>query len=730
MGLLFVEAVTVIMKLAFSSHAEKVEFFRGFKRGKFALIFITAIPLYYIGHVYSGNGYVEAFFTSINKIVHLVVLKYDTASIHSLLEASRIYSVAVYACFALVAFNALFFAISLTGQYLWEYWQKVKMLVVPREKLIIYGLNEGSRKLYASDKRGRCKLIVDNISKDDAYDLYLEKISYTSTVAPETLMEKFIKGELVTNKKLIIVVNTESEERNMLCCKSFAGLLRGLPEASREKLIPRVQIYVIGDPEYSSIYEDIISSGYGCLRYVNKYSEVAADWIDKYPLSKFATEAHVDYSTALVRDGVDINVCLVGFGRVNREVFLTSVANNQFIKRSETSEDPDIKTVKYHIFDKKHAENDKNLNHSYYRFKHECGNLDKESYLDLPQIPAEEYFYRTDINDFEFYEQLREICIKNTRDLNFLVISYGSDLENIDLAQKLIEKRREWGLTNLYIFVRASNFKQEDTLVEDEGAYFFGYESETVYDVESIISDKLFKMAMLRNEAYDAEHDGAVGELAEKIISEARKQSESSWYNGKNQTQRDSSVFCCLSIRSKLNLIGLDYVLKDSEGDALSYSEYMDIYAADDMPQVQGASLSGRPRIKYSLDFPRSLRRNLAVAEHLRWNSFMISRGFVPSTREQIKTELVVDERTGKCKNTNGKNFTARRHGNLTTFDGLVEFREITAERDGLCAADTDVIKYDYQLLDEVYWLLDATGHKIVRLAQDVKKRFAHRGKG
>ena len=63
-----------------------------------------------------------------------------------------------------------------------------------------------------------------------------------------------------------------------------------------------------------------------------------------------------------------------------------------------------------------------------------------------------------------------------------------------------------------------------------------------------------------------------------------------------------------------------------------------------------------------------------------------------------------------------------RRHGNLTTFDGLMEFRKMIAERDKkaggtLAEAEerADVIKYDYQLLDDAYWLLSKTNQKIIK---------------
>ena len=104
----------------------------------------------------------------------------------------------------------------------------------------------------------------------------------------------------------------------------------------------------------------------------------------------------------------------------------------------------------------------------------------------------------------------------------------------------------------------------------------------------------------------------------------------------------------------------------------------------------------------------------MAVHEHLRWNSFMISKGFIPSTREQILNETYTDEK-GRVRHTDGKSFATRRHGNLTTFDGLVEFRRMTAERDRTDEAVKDKIKYDYQLLDDAWWLLDRSGFAIVK---------------
>ena len=166
--------------------------------------------------------------------------------------------------------------------------------------------------------------------------------------------------------------------------------------------------------------------------------------------------------------------------------------------------------------------------------------------------------------------------------------------------------------------------------------------------------------------------------------------------------------------------MGLDYCEKvNSEDAGLSESEYLKIYAKDDMPDTGKYSITanGKPIVNYTLDFPVSRRRNMAIHEHQRWNSFMISKGIIPSSRQQILSETDIGK-DGKEFFTNGKNYAVRRHGNLTTFDGSVEFRKMVASRDNCSELDKDVIKYDYQLLDDAYWFLQSNGYKIVKKAE------------
>ena len=265
--------------------------------------------------------------------------------------------------------------------------------------------------------------------------------------------------------------------------------------------------------------------------------------------------------------------------------------------------------------------------------------------------------------------------------------------------------------------MRAFGWRKEQTPIEDENCYFFGNEKLTVFDIDKMLSDKLYSMARIRNEMLDLERAITYGnaKVDDAFVKNNSIKANERWYKTKSQMQRDSSIFACLSLRFKLNLMGLDYCEKTADGDPLSEEEYFSIYAKGDLPDTEAYNLrvNGKSIIHYGIDYPPSLRKNMAIQEHYRWTSFVISRGMVPATKEQILTETKI--KNGTEIYTNGKNYGLRRHGNLTTFDGLVEFRQMLARRDGQPEAIKDRLRFRYQILDDAYWLLTSIGYKIVK---------------
>ena len=760
-ALLLFEISFVIYLIAkyFSLKKEEkhISFIRSFKKGKCAVIFFTTVPLYFIGNVYAGNDFLYSFFYSISRICKLVVLEFDTNSIKELLKVNSFYRFTIYFNFVLVLINALCFAISVFHQRFWNWWHTLLIKNASKSKLFIFGNNTDNISIYKSDKE-RLKVLIDNISTKDSEDLYTKGISYISTEKNNEIIKKYLRLDK-EKREYTVIINTNNDKENINICKILMDKINSLTNVSKNRifikkqkteldedqtsndpknrLFLRLRIFAFGDPKNQSLFEEIASQSHGCITYVNKYQQIAIDFIDRYPFSRFMDENQIDYNTSLVRDNVNINAFLIGFGKTNQEIFLTSVANNQFITKAKGGKDPVLKQVNYYIFDKNETENNKHLNHNYYRFKNECyydvekSVIKKEEYLPFPDLPALEKYRHLDINDTDFYNPIKNIATKNPNDENFIIIAFGSDLENIDLAHKLVEKRKEWNIPNLIIFVKVrSVIKEEDKdqkklILNDERCFFFGNEKEVVFNIDKITKNHLNQMAIQRHEIYALERKFAEENYSinNEIIKNNKEESYNKWCS-QALIKRLSNFYCCLSLRSKLNLMGLDYCKNDENNDnALSEEEYLHKYAGFDQPKFEHKiqEYNGKKIIEYSLDFPESRRRNMAIHEHLRWNSYMITKGTIPSTKEQIKTEKI------NGVYSNGKNDEVRRHGNLTTFDGLLEYRKIIALRENQNKQideqelkkneiGADVIKYDYQLLDDAHWLLSSNGYKIIRL--------------
>lgn len=695
--------------------AEKIAYVRNFKKGKGVLIYLFTLPLFIVGISYAKVPFPEVLFRSIKQVVELVILKYDTSSVVLLLSESAFYSFVLYTSFFLVGANALMFVFSLASQYLSSYFNNLYFFTLSRrERVVIIGFSEQSKAIYKSESY-RARIISDKISDKDAYALYSEGIAYRQVSDFGGLIDRIIKKGLRSSSRTYVILNSP-DKTTIELCRLFISKINAMPTNMKERFFKAIHIYAFGDPRYRAIYEDVIREAMGTISYVNKYQRVAMDFICDFPFTSFMTGEHIDYATSYVKEGVEINALMIGFGKTNQEIFLTSVANNQFIKAGDDG--AMLKPVRYYIFDKDHAENNKNLNHTYNRYRNEINGHDKDLYLSLPDHPAEESFFKLDVNDLEFYGQIRRIVTESDRHVNFIIIAYGTDLENIDMAQKLLEKRREWKVKNLTVFVKVrEEVGAAKGLLDEDNCYIIGNESECVYDVERIISPETFRMARLRDEIYALEYEiteGRGDSLDEKRIREIKKNAERKWFVDRTECERDSSLYCVLSLKSKLNMMGLDY-LPRINGKGLTRDEYLKAYAGDDLPNDKKYSLKadGKDIVYYTVDFAEGRRRDMAILEHLRWNSYMISRGMIPATKEEILNEMA--ECDGEMKHTNGKSYTLRRHGNLTTFAGLVAFRQMVAKRDGVDESKKDVIKYDYQILDDAHWLLDKMGYMIVR---------------
>ncbi len=716
-----------------NTRGERVAYIRNFKKGKFLAIYPMAIPIYLCAYIYD-NGYtwatvVDAFFQSLSFTASLVGLKFSFSEVRNLMQASVIYTIAIYYCYTLVLLNALLFLLSLFYQYLWERIKRFSYLHANKAKYLIIGNNNKARSLYdtiTNNKMNKVALVDQDISSDCMNELFGKGVvcfgvqSISSFVDVE--LKRFWRREKKKESQLYIYVCTEDDGKNITICESIVKFLDEAEWVKQsENVFKHFTVEVFENREYESLYEHLADK-YGCIRLANEYKQIARNFVQAYPMSLYLDESMIDYQTSCLRSGVDINVIFVGFGEVNQEIMKAFVTTHQFM--TQEGEEVVSHPVKYHIFDKVHAEYDKNLNYSFFRYEQEfyqrsaeeklIPRVDIDAYLPLPELPAEEHYNVLNVNNPEFYQKIRSILQLNPCGINYIIVSYGTDLNNMDLARKLLECTAIWNLRNkVCIFSRSRTGRTDVKEANSDGnsVVLFGNQSSTLWDMCSGNEDRLYQMTLNRHKIYSVASN-------KKDISEEEKVrvAEKVWYlgRGKDRKQqsslkyRESGLYQVLSLRNKLLMMGMDYVAKDNGNENqrfLSEEEYIQRYDKYDEPHFFEASISGKEyrfAQRSIMDICKNTRANLmARQEHLRWNAYMIANGFVPATRAQIDAGKV-------------KDYSLRYHANLTTYDGLIEYRQIMSSKVGKSEEDFDVIVYDYQILEDAWWILNDAGYGII----------------
>ena len=744
----------VVYKIRTLDRKGKLEFIKSFKKGKFALIYLATIILFFLGSLYEGVPAWGSLLNAVKNSVDSVVLKYNYSAVASLMQANVFYRITVDICFILVACNAVVFTLALVGQKLYN-WIICKRTYNKEQKVyVILGDNEQNRSIIKSAKQEKVPvlLIVDKIDDQIRDYAFVEKIALDSFSKDVDIGTQILTSFKNCSTKLInVIVNTEDDAKDLIYVEKMsqailANDLEGLSIIDDYGL----NCYVFGEPENASAFGLFTKNTKGCVHYINKYKLFAIDFVGKYPLTQFMTEAQIDYSSATIKPEVEMNVVMIGFGKTNRQIFLTSVANNQFLTKVTGEDGTSIlkeKPVNYYVYDNRNAEQDKNLNHDYFRYSREYPSLKArhKEYLEIPPIPANEKFLKIDVNDGEFYSSLKEnLAVGGKHAYNYVLIAYGSDMENLDFAEKVCEKLTEWELIEqTKVFVKIRNDMLSDEVIEKEYSdkfIVFGNENKIVYNVRQIFAEQHEKMAKDKHLTYIfAQNPGNEMEIKEKDLylttipageppkkDETKKEKDDEkespkikisgeaknnyllnyankeWYEDWVQVQRDSNTYACLSIRMKLHLLGFDFK-KGIHEDASE--EFMKKYEEGDKPNRAEQEIMGLKPVNHGdCHFKRgTIRNNLATQEHQRWNAYHICHGYVPATIEETKA------------NEKKKLLNMRKHRNILTYDGLIQFCHLMMEIKKPDYAENDVIKYDYQILDDLTWLASRVGYTIVK---------------
>ena len=703
----------VIVRLCRSSRKERLTRLKSFKRGKFVFIYAAMIPLYYLAYRYNGVSVEGSLLQCIATGIETVVLKFPYSTLSALMNANLFYHITVIFGFVLVILNALAFTASLCGQLVVNAVSLLITRCLRKKVVVVVGYNQGSLDIIKSIDKSMGKAVLahkhSREAQDDAFILRADYLSFDGENLGKTVSRLFRKFD---KRKVYVILNCEDDAENLLYVKQLGEII----ESANLTSLPLtddcgLQVFAFGKKDNESIFMRYVEQTKGLVKYVNRHEQIAVDFAQRYPMTQFMTEREIDFDTATIKDSVNLNFFMIGFGNLNESLFLTSVSNDRFLTLKNGKLTP--KPVSYYIYDRNYPSGkltdtdeeiySRSLNHGYGRYKRflELNSGKKSEYLEFIPEPADVHVNPCDVASPKFYSSMYDV-LKNENSYSYVIVSFGSDMENIELAEKLMQKFRDWNITSVVkLFVKVRDDKLFKGDFENGDLHLFGSSRSCVYNAAAILSEKTERMARLRHLLYIAEDaqkaspDRTVS-LSENELSDLARDK---WY-GFKQFQRESNLYACLSIRTKLHLAGYDIA---EDGDDLS-SEFEAKYEAGDKRTPSPLTVDGKTIWAYSNaeQGSQSLRWTYAVTEHARWCANMICSGVVPSDKEEIK-------RSG------GKVLSKRLHGNLTTMDGLVEYRKLIAEATGSTEEQTDVIRYDYQLMDDAVWLLRKCGYKIVK---------------
>ena len=284
-------------------------------------------------------------------------------------------------------------------------------------------------------------------------------------------------------------------------------------------------------------------------------------------------------------NGTDISIAIVGCGRTGMRMLKTAYWAGQI----------DGYSLKIRVYDKK-------ANACKKDFYRQCPGLQNEKVID---------FVEADVDSVSFEEQL--LAPQNSGDATYIVVAMGNDQLNLSVADRLYQiYRRHFSfqkdrlpeiLTRIRSRTKSDSFFHNASFLEERNIHLFGTTA-AVFSDKTLFNTEFENLSFAVHLTYwnQMPPDKSTEEYAE-----IRKDFRISEYD------RRSSMAAALHIPAKLCM-------------------------CDNIPKTGGNILTPANLNIYAecVANDEALRHRLAVNEHIRWNAFMLSEGYLPATIEQM----------------------------------------------------------------------------------------------
>lgn len=432
--------------------------------------------------------------------------------------------------------------------------------------------------------------------------------------------------------------------------------------------------------KYISQVDEYSNSFVTCF---NKYELMARQFVTKHPISKYLPKKFYNEDRqglkATIKNDKEINVVMLGFGKVNSELLKLSIIQNQFVK--EQNGELYNKQVNYYIYDN---QKDKLDNEMFIKLVYEYEHLSENEKLPklekLCNIKKELINVKSIVN----FENLEKIITEDS--FTYIIVSIGSDLENASLAKKIYEDFNKKG--NIKVFVRFKDNSASFFEKEQNDIICFGEKGRTLTH-KLVVNNMLMDVSKIVNNMYAG--------LSENKLADIQK------WERLPLIKQYSNIYNSLSIYFKIGLLGYELTLDNNIPQGykeVSKEEYEQQYFKNVNKEYN-----------YQDYFKINNRNILAFSEHSRWNAHYYLSDYKPMKLDDVKlvnNKLVTQSQFFKL------------HSCLTTFKGLDILHQKMLEEskkleNSISIDNVETYKYDYMFMDNAYDTLTSNGYLIIK---------------
>ncbi|GHU94659.1 hypothetical protein FACS189479_07650 [Spirochaetia bacterium] len=436
----------------------------------------------------------------------------------------------------------------------------------------------------------------------------------------------------------------------------------------------------------------------GRIQFFNPYEITARSFLFDKPITKFIPPEYINTEKARLNiDGFKFLHVFIGFGKANRELLKQSIAANQILG------------MDYHalVIDSSLGDSESVFkNHSPGLFANEA-ERDDTRYFPIPKEKYHIEFFECNALSKEMYDTVID-RVKGAN-ASVVIVSLGNVQLNVETAMEIRQRCYEEsiGINETHIFVRA---KRQSPMVADDVLNEKELKDKNEIKIHAFgFQEKILTLDRIVNMDTDLLAKHIAASYADTGIKDQWKNKDElnrKW--GKiDNFKRESNLNAALSIRIKLNMMGLDLVYNNKDipdaGEefklAYGFEQVKKLRAVKEMEHDTGGNIAD------------TIRNNLARLEHQRWNTFHLVKGWTPLPKNMVSAESRQNKRTKK-------------HACITTFEGLKELAILEAELK--CKADpgldfdivlkeSDTMHYDCDQMDCLIGNIIDTNYRIVK---------------